>query len=94
MPHATGDGGKKDFFRRVNFDFRRADRGAANFDYRKAVFGLREVGRSRSIRTHVTVSPRKGSAKDAGENRNYRCFTRSRSSACLAEFHDSRLPVR
>lgn len=27
MPHATGDGGKKGFFRRVNFDFRRADRG-------------------------------------------------------------------
>jgi len=27
LPHATGDGGKKEFFRRVNFDFRRADRG-------------------------------------------------------------------
>ena len=25
---------------------------------------------------------------------HYLCFTRSRSSACLAEFHDSRLPVR
>lgn len=27
LPHATGDGGKKESFRRVNFDFKGADRG-------------------------------------------------------------------
>ena len=39
--------------------------------------------------------PRPGDrAVDDMKRFHYLCFTRSRSSACLAEFHDSRLPVR